>query len=117
MMNDPKAAELVRIRLKYDWIVLLFGLLCLSIQLTYPRNLDGFLFFLGCFVFVEVFEVSAYRKLQKGGTGYHMLGTRRLDQDDGFESVLLCIILESLLFFVGSLFFLLDVVKQNVTWF
>ena len=116
-MNDSKAAELVRIRLKYDWVVLLFGVLCILFQLIYPRHLDGFLFFLGCFVFVEVFEASVYRKLKNGGDGFHMLGTRRLDQQDGFESVLICIILEFLLLFGGSLIFLLDIIKQNVTWF
>ncbi len=116
-MKDPKAAKLIRIRLKYDWVVLLFGLLCLLIQLIYPRNLDGFLFFLGCFVFVEVFEASVYRKLQKGGSSYHMAGSRRLDQLDGFESVLICIILEFLVLSVGSLVFLLNLVKQSVTWF
>lgn len=116
-MKDPKAAELVRIRLKYDWVVLLFGVLCILLQLIYPRHLDGFLFFLGCFVFVEVFEASVYRKLKNGGEGFHMLGTRRLDQKDGFESVLICIIIEFFLLFVGSLVFLLNLVQQSVTWF
>lgn len=110
-MEDPKAAELIRIRLKYDWIVLLFGLICGLIQLIYPRKLDAFLIFLGCFVFVEVFEVSVFRKLQKGGSSYHMLGSRRLNQQDGFESVLICILLELFLLSVGLLVFFVDFVK------
>ncbi len=107
-MNDPKAAAAIQMRLKYDWIVLIYGLLCVLVQFLYQGDLGYFGLFLGSFVFVEVFEVSVYRKLNVGGEGYHMLGSKILDQNTSFGFLLLCMFYEFALLLMMSLFFLFD---------
>lgn len=116
-MNDPKAAELLRKRLKYDWVVLLFGLFCALLMLFTARNFNGFLFFLGCFVYVELLSVPAYRKLLVGDEVFH-LGTKQiLDQDDDIGKVFLCMLMDAFVLTCGSLvFFFMDVTK-SVVWF
>lgn len=113
-MKNSDAAELIRIRLKYDWIVLLYGFFCLLIQFFFLSNLNFFLLVIGAFIFVEIFNVGVFRKLQRGGEGYHMFSKQSLDQDSSFGAVLFCIIMEFFVLSATSLTFLVDVVKQNV---
>jgi fatty acid desaturase len=112
-MKVLEAAKLVSIRLKYDWIVLLYGFFCLLIQFFLPSNLNFFLLVVGSFIFVEFFNVRLFRKLQHGGEGYHMFSQQTLDQSSSFGAVLFCIIMELVVLSITSLNFLLDVVKQS----
>jgi hypothetical protein len=112
-MKSLEAAELVRTRLKYDWIVLLYGFFCLLVQFFLPSNLNFFLFVVGSFIFVEIFNVRLFRKLLYGGEGYHIFSQHTLDQNSSFGFVLICIIMELIVLLITSLNFLLDVVKQS----
>ena len=108
-MKDPKAAVVIRTRLKYDWIVLLYGLLCVSIQLIFLGNLGNFLLLIGAFVYVEVFEVSVYRKLRNGGEEYHMLLSRILDQQTSVAALGFGIALEFVVLAMFSINFLVNI--------
>jgi fatty acid desaturase len=113
-MKNLEAAELVRIRLKYDWIVLLYGFFCLLVQFFLPSNLNFFLLVVGSFIFVEIFNVRLFRKLLHEGEGYHIFSQHTLDQNSSFGAVLICIVLELAVLLITSLNFLVDVVKQSV---
>lgn len=110
-MKNSKATEAVRIRLKYDWIVLFCGFLCVLIQFIFQGNLGNFLVFVGVFIFVEIFEVSVYRKLKNGGEGYHMLTSNTLGQDTSLGYLLAAMFLELALLLAVSLIFLVKVFK------
>lgn len=114
IMKDANAEAAIRMRLKYDWIVWVYGLFCVLAQLLYQGDLGYFLLVVGSFVFVEVFEVSVYRKLQEGGEGYHMLTSQTLDMQTSFGFVLFCMFLEFVLLLATSLNFLVDAFKQSV---
>jgi hypothetical protein len=113
-MKDLRAKELIKNRLKYDWIVLLYGSFCLLIQFLFLSNLEFFLFVVGSYVFVEIFNVRLYRKLLQGGEGYHMFSKQSPDQDSSFGTLLFCIIMDFAVILVTSLNFIIDVVKQNI---
>jgi hypothetical protein len=116
-MKDPRAAELLRRRLKYDWIVLFFGLFCVLLLLFTARSFDGFLFFLGCFVYVEMFSMSDYRKLQKGGEVHHTGISQILDQDVDAGTIFLCLIMDAFILILGTLAFFFMDPNQSVVWF
>lgn len=107
-MKDPKAAAAIQMRLKYDWIVLLYGFFCVLVQFFYQSDLGYFGLFVGSFIFVEVFEVSVYRKLNVGEESYHMLGSKILDQHTSFGFLLMCMLFEFALLLITSLNFLAD---------
>ena len=113
-MKDIEAADLIKIRLKYDWTILLFGFLCLLIQLFFPSNLEFFLILVGAFVFVEILNTSIFRKLKRGGDqkDYYMFSGMYLNQNSSFGAVLFCITIDFFIFSVTSFAFLRDVVKQ-----
>ena len=106
-MKNPKAAELVRVRLKYDWIVLFCGLLIALLQYIYQGDLPIFAMVVVTFAWVEIFEVQVYRNLKNGGVGFHSIATRSMDQDTSFGDLLMAVILEFLALFTMSLFFLI----------
>ncbi len=110
-MKDPKADEVLRIRLKYDWLVLLYGLFVCVVQLVYPREIDDFLIILAFFAFVEVFNVSTYRNLKKGGDGFITMVGVTLNQDASFLWIIACILLD---FFIILIFSLVFFIKQPV---
>jgi hypothetical protein len=116
-MKDPKAAELLKTRLKYDWVVLLFGLFCVLLLLFTARNFNGFLFFLGCFVYVEISSVRAYQKLLAGGEAYHLGTKQTLVQDDDIGKIFLCMIMDVFVLICGTLAFFLMDANQSVVWF
>jgi hypothetical protein len=110
-MKNPKAAELVRVRLKYDWIVLFWGFLCTLIQFIYQGDLTDFFVFVGVFALVEIFEVGVYRKLKNGGEGYHMLTSNTLNQNTSLGYLLAAMSLELIFLLAVSLIFLVNVFK------
>ena len=107
-MKNPKAAALVRVRLKYDWIVLFCGLLLALLQYIYQGHLGIFAIVVGTFAWVEIFEVQVYRSLKNGGVGFHGIATKCMDQDTSFGDLLTAVILEFLALFSMSLFFLIN---------
>jgi hypothetical protein len=116
-MKDPRAAELLRTRLKYDWVALLFGLFCVLLLLFTARSFDGFLFFLGCFVYVEVFSMSDYRKLLAGGEVHHTGISQTLDQNTDIGKIFLCMIMDAFVLILGTLVFFFMDPNQSVVWF
>lgn len=112
-MKDLHAAELIKIRLKYDWVILIYGVSCLLIQLFFPANLNFFFLVVGAFIFIEIFNLGIFRKLQQGGQNYfHMFSRISLDQDSTFGAVLFCIIFDLAVLFITSFVFWRDVLKQ-----
>lgn len=111
-MRDPNATTAIRIRLSYDWIVLLYGLLCVFIQMICKGDWDYFLLVVGAFVFVEVVGVSLYRKLQNGGEGYHVHSGQTLDQETGVGFVVFCMAFDFAILAAISLNFLVDAIRQ-----
>jgi hypothetical protein len=114
-MNDPSADRIIATRLKYDWVVLLYGFFCVLIQLIYQGEWTYFFVVLGAFIFVEIFEVSVYQKLQNGGEEYHMLSSQILDQETSFGFLVICMILDFVLILFTSFKFLVEIFKQNVS--
>jgi hypothetical protein len=112
-MRDSKAAAAVIARIKYDWIVLLYGLFCVLFQFVHPRDSEGFLLLVGVFVLIEGFCVSAFRKLQKGDEGYHVLSKQFLTQQSSAGSIYFCIAMEFALLIGISPVFFADVLKGN----
>ncbi len=93
-MKDNLAAEIIRIRLKYDWIVLMCGSACVLVQLVYPGDWKFFLLVVMAFVVAEAFGVPGYRKLMNGGEAYHMVIKCELDQDSKFGTILIAMACE-----------------------
>ena len=112
-MQDANAALVIKIRLKYDWIVLLFGFLCVFIQLFYKCNYNYFPYFVGVFIFVEVFNVALYRKLQSGGDGYHMQSRMTLDQQSGVGLILFCMVFDFAILSAFSIIYLVNAFKHS----
>ncbi len=108
-MNNSKAAEVVRLRLKYDWIVLLCGLVCALIQFIYQGDLATFLMVVIVFGWVEIFEAPVYRSLKNGGEGYHALATKIMDQDTNFGYLLVAVFLEFVVLLSVSCIFLVKI--------
>ena len=113
-MKDIKAAVAIRIRLKYDWIVILYGLLCGFAQIICKGDLGYFLIVLGAFMFVEIFAVALYRKLQNGGEGYHMQIAQTLDQQTGVGLIVFAMVIELAFLFAVSMGFLMSVFRHCV---
>lgn len=113
-MKDTNAEAAIRMRLKYDWIVLLFGLLCVLIQLICKGDWGYFFLLISVFVSVEVFGVSLYRKLLNGGQGYHFFAKQTLDEQTGVGFILLCMVSELIFLIAISMFFLMNTVKHCV---
>ncbi len=101
-MKNPRAAEVVRLRLKYDWIILLYGILCTLIQFIYKGDWETFLLLGLYFFIVEICIVSTYRKLKNGGEGYHPLVSRILDQDTSTGLVMVGVFFEFVFLLVAS---------------
>ncbi|MBP6157255.1 MAG: hypothetical protein KBA62_09425 [Polaromonas sp.] len=116
-MNDPKVAELLRKRIKYDWVVLLYGLFCVLLLLFTERNFDGFLFFLGCFIYAEIFSIRAYRKLLGVDEAYHLGTKQTLDQDVDVGKIFLCFIMDAFFLTCGTLVFFFMDANKSVVWF
>jgi hypothetical protein len=89
-MKDPKSSAAIEMRLKYDWVVLLFGLLCVVAQLLFEGDLVYFFASIGFFAMVEIFSVRTYRNLLKGGEGCHMQTRQTLDQQSSVELLVFC---------------------------
>jgi hypothetical protein len=104
-MKNPKAAEIIRLRLKYDWIVLLYGILCILIQFIYKGNWEVFLILVMYFVIVEISIVSTHRKLKNGGEGYHALVSSTLDQDTSTGMVMVAVFFEFVFLLTASWIF------------
>lgn len=114
-MKDANAAAAIRIRLKYDWIVLLYGLICIFTQLICKGDLGNFLLLIGVFGFVEVFGVALYRKLQNGEQGFHFFAKQTLDEHTGIGFLLLCMVSEFAFLVVISINFLISIFRHCVT--
>jgi hypothetical protein len=105
-MKNVKAEAAIKMRLKYDWVVLIFGFLCVLNQLICKGDLGYFLLLVGIFVIVEGLGVSGYRKLLKGKEAYHGLTRRILDERTGFGFILLCMLFEFAILVAMSLIYL-----------
>jgi hypothetical protein len=112
-MKDPKAAAVIRMRLKYDWIVLIYGGFCILIQLIGKGDWEYFFILISVFVFTEVFTAGAYRKLQAGGEGYHVHSRQSLDQSTGVGLILFCMIFDVAILFGVSLGYFLHAFKTG----
>ena len=104
-MKDPNADLLIQKRLKYDGVVLAFGVFCVAIQLVLQGDLVYFFCLVGVFVLVEGFSVAAYRKLQAGGEDYHMPSNHTLDQSTSAGFILFCMVFDFLLLISFALIF------------
>lgn len=93
-MEKSFADLVIRTRLKYDWIVLAYGLICVLIQLNRLNRWGDFWLLVASFVFVEIFEASVYRKVSNGGGGYHMLTSQVIDRETTGGFLLLCYVLD-----------------------
>jgi hypothetical protein len=113
-MKDINAAAAIGMRLRYDWIVLLYGLFCVLVEILCKGDLGYFLLVVGIFVLVEVFAVSVYRKLQDGGEGYHSLTSQTLDQESSVGSVVFCMVFDFAILLTISLSFLVHLFKHCV---
>lgn len=111
-MKSAGAAAAIRIRLKYNWIVQLYGLLCILIQLVFKGNWEYFFLLCGAFFLVQVFEVSVYRKLQNGGEGMHWIADQTLNQNSSSDSIFVRIVLELAIIVFVSLYFLIKTIGQ-----
>jgi hypothetical protein len=105
-MKSAGAAEAIRIRLKYNWIVQLYGLLCVLIQFVCKGNWEYFFLLCGAFFLVQVFGVPVYRELQNGGEAMHWIADQTLNQNSSFDSVFLRMVAELLIITFVSLYFL-----------
>jgi diacylglycerol kinase len=92
-MNYTKDA-VIGIRLKYDWLVLLYGLVCVLLQVVCRGDWVYFFAFIGVFVIVEFFGVPLYRKVKNGGHGFHMMAKQTLDRQSSVGLILVCMALE-----------------------
>ncbi len=110
-MKDSNAFAVIEARLKYDWIVLFYGFLCVLIQLMHQGDLGYFFILIGVFVFVEGFSVAAYRKLQAGGESYHVQSRQTLDQSTGVGLILFCMVFDFAILIATSVIFLVNVFR------
>ena len=104
-MKNPKAAEVVRLRLKYDWLVQFYCFLCILIQLVYKGNWEVFLILVMYFFIVEISIVSTYRKLKNGGEGYHALVSSTLDQNTSTGMVMVAVFCDFVFLLTASWIF------------
>ena len=110
-MKDPNSAKAIEVRLKYDWIVLLFGSLCVLMQLLLQGEWKYFFALVGFFVLVEVSSVAAYRNLLNGEDGFHLLSNQTVSQQASFGRIILCMVFDFVALIAFSMIFLVKLVR------
>jgi hypothetical protein len=111
-MKDSNAATAIRIRLSYDWVVHLYLLLCFFTQIICKDDSGIFPYLVLICVYIEVFSVWNYRKLQKGGEAFHGLSCQTLTQDSSVVAVAGCMALDFALLAGVSLPFLVSALRH-----
>lgn len=109
-MKHSKSATAIRLRLEYDWIVLLFGLFLVLAQLLFQGELVYFLTLVYLFGMIEVLAVAAYRSLLNGEEGYHILSRKTLDQQSSVELIVFCMVFDFALLIAFSIIFLVKLI-------
>jgi hypothetical protein len=111
-MKDRRAAAAIRIRLSYDWIIHLYCLFCFLTQIICKGDSGVFPYVVGACVFIEVFCVWTYRKLQTGGEAYHMPSYQTLTQESSVGAIVFCMVFDFAILAAFTLPFLVRALRQ-----
>ena len=106
-MEDPRAEELLKARIKYHWVTVLAWLLCLAIMAACGADQFGYYLVSGPYLVAGFGSYRTYQDLLGGLDAYHVITKLCLTRKSSFAAVMYCICSETFLWSIVAVTYIL----------